>query len=131
MRNFKNIAVVLCVLTVGVLTMSGCLPLLVGAAAGAGGLAWANGDLEQNVNTSNERVHSAVIKALNSLKITVKSDQSDRLKSRVKAEFSDGEGVAVDTDALTEKATKIKVRVGLIGDKQKSEMILNAILKNL
>ena len=119
-----------CVLVTMVISQSGCF-FLVGAAAGVGGYVWVKGALEQNLNATAEQVHAATVKALNKLKLTTVSDQSDRLKSKVVAEFADGQNVNIDIDALTELTTKIRIRVGVLGDKAKSELILSKIKRYL
>ena len=111
-NRFKKI-VNFMVLTVFILSQSGCLPLMVGAAAGVGGYVWVRGAIEQNFDASAEKVHDATVKALKSLKLTISDDTYDRLKAKVVGEFADGEKVTIDINALTELTSKIKIRVGI------------------
>ena len=129
-KSFKQIIFSLC-LGLFALTQAGCFWLAVGAAAGAGGYAWVQGGLEQNLNASAEKVHDAVAHSLNKLGLSIIEDHHDKLKGKVVAEFSDGQNVTVEVNALTERTTKLKIRVGVLGDKAKSEMILNEVKKNL
>lgn len=130
LKILKNIGLLL-MLVVGVVVNCGCIALFVGAAAGAGGYAWAQGDLEKEFNTSAERLHKAVVSGLKHLDLPVKDDNHDRLSARVTTEFADGQAVAIHVSAITERSAKLKIRVGVFGSKQRSEMILTAIQKGL
>ncbi|MCB9772350.1 MAG: DUF3568 family protein [Candidatus Omnitrophica bacterium] len=114
-----------------VMSAAGCIPLVVGAAAGVGGYAWVQGELANDVSVSNEKLHRAVIRAVRDLKLAVYEDKSDRLSSKVFAKFADGTDVHINTVAKTERVATVKIRVGLLGDKEKSEMIFAAIQKRL
>jgi len=113
------------------MTMQGCVPLVIGAAAGAGGITFVKGKLEKNFDYSVEKVHKASLAAIKSLDLFVRSDELSRHLSVTKGEFDDGKGFNVTITALTERASKIVIRVGLLGDQAKSEMILEAIEKKL
>lgn len=119
------------VLSFSVFIHSGCVPLVVGAAAGAGGYIWLKGALEKEFAATAERTRTGVVRAFKELKLSILEDSGDRLQGRVVGEFSDGEKVAVYIDALTERTSKVQVRVGLLGDKPKSEIILAAIERNI
>ncbi len=129
-KLFKQIIFIAC-LGLFVITQTGCFALLVGAAAGAGGYAWVKGALEQNFNANVTQVHSAILRAMQELKLAVIEDNYDHLKGKVIAEMASGEKVTTDINAMTEKVTKVKIRVGIVGDRSKSDMILTAIKKNL
>ena len=120
------------VLLIGVtLTTQGCFPLLVGAAAGAGGVSYVKGITEKNVDYSVKKVHKATLKALKKLKYFISSDEESRHLAVVKAEFKDGKKFTVEIKALTERASKIIVKTGVLGSEEKSRMVLNAIEKKL
>ena len=110
---------------------SGCWALFVGAAAGVGGYAWANGAMTKDYSSSADEVHEAVVKGLKKLKLPVMNDVNDRLSAKVTSEFSDGKNVVINIDALTEKTSRLKIRVGPFGDKRASELILSSIEKYL
>ena len=128
---FKKVQPMICaVLLISlVLTTSGCFPLLVGAAAGAGGYAFVRGALVKQFDVSATDLHQAVVKAIKSLDLDIKYDKGDRLSAKVRSEFSDGKDVKVDVVAITEETSQVKIRVGVVGDKLRSEMILSAIEK--
>jgi len=113
-----------------VLTSSGCF-LLIGAAAGAGGYAYVRGALQKNVDSTVKKIHSSSLKALKGLDIFVTDDELNVHSAKVNGEYADGKRVIVDIEALTERSSKIKVRVGTWGDKDRSLVIIGAIEKQL
>lgn len=110
---------------------SGCVPLVIGAAAGVGGYAWVKGELVQEVSVSAEKLHRASSRAMRNLKLAVYEDKGDRLSAKIKAKFADDTDVNIAVEAKTERSATVKIRVGLLGDKEKSEMIFSAIKKRL
>ena len=123
-RNFLAMAPILMLLT-------GCIPLIIGVAAGAGGVAYVRGILEQNIDQDLSRSHEAVISAFKDLKISIKTDEVNKHNTKTVGKSEDKKDVTVALDALTEKATKVQIRVGLFGDEESSLKILNAIQKHL
>jgi trimethylamine:corrinoid methyltransferase-like protein len=113
------------------LATTGCIPLLVGAAAGAGGIAFVKGKLEQNIDEPVEKVHEASVAALKDLGLFVKSEELNPHESTITAEYETGQKVNIETEALTEYVSKISIRVGLMGDQEESRLILSAIEKKL
>lgn len=111
--------------------LQGCVPLLVGAAAGAGGVAYVQGILEKNVDAPVSKVYKASLSALRQMGYIIISDELDKHSAHIKSQFEDEKKINIDVSALTEKSSKIQVRVGVFGDETKSQMILNAILKKL
>lgn len=126
MRKMFLFMAVLLFLSVSVLSFSGCF-ILLGAAAGAGGYAYASGVLEKGYDIPMDQLQNATQQGFKDLKLVLESEDTDRLSAKYRATLADGNAVKVDLKALTEKTSKIRIRVGLIGDKAKSEMILNAI----
>jgi hypothetical protein len=110
---------------------SGCVGLVVGAAAGAGGVAWVKGVLIQNVDSPLDRVYSATGKALKSMDMTVGKENKMDDKATVHSVFPDGKKVTVELSKLTERSTQIRVRVGWFGDQDRSQGILTAIQRHL
>src|SRR3989338_1696309 len=113
-----------------VISQGGCVPLLIGAAAGAGTFAWINGDLEYNVDASVARAHRAALRGLKQLDLAVTQDHKDKHNAKLRSAYSDGKDVHVTIEALTERSSKIKIRVGVFGDQARSEAILTAIKKH-
>jgi hypothetical protein len=113
------------------LTAAGCIPLMVGAAAGVGGYAWVKGALVKDFDVPALELHKATISALKDLKVDITEDKSDRLSALVNGKFADGNKIVINIEAMTERTSRIKIRVGIIGDKDRSEMIYNAIKKRI
>ncbi len=130
LRNFR-FGILSFLICASVMTASGCVPILVGAAVGAGGYAWIQGELVNELNVSAERLHRAATRAMRDLKLAVMEDKGDRLSAKIKAKYSDGTDVIITINARTEKTSTLKVRVGLLGDKEKSEIISTAVQKRL
>ena len=114
-----------------VISTSGCFALLVGAAAGAGGMVWAKGKLEQEFNQPLDRVHKAGVSALKKLELPVVVDRKDKLTAKLESKFADGTNVWIDIESLTSKNTKVSVRVGALGDQMRSKEIMDMIEKYL
>ena len=123
--------ILLTCLTVTVATSSGCFALLLGAAAGAAGVVYVKGDLEKNFDEDMERLHKASVAALKSKDIFVISETVNLHDITILGEDEAGEKVNVMIKALTEKTSKVKVRVGVVGDEAKSLELMNAIEKKL
>ena len=129
-KNFKEIIFGIALLGL-VFSQSGCVALAVGAAAGAGTFAWINGDLEYNFDASVDKVHNASVKALRKLELSISQDVKDKHNAKLKSAYSDGKDVNISITALTERSSKIKIRVGVFGDQIRSESILHEIQKYL
>lgn len=129
-KRFQTV-LLLAVLSVSVVSFSGCFALLLGAAAGAGATAWANGDLEANLDVNVERAHSAAVKGLKRLELPVTTDLKDKHNAKVRSKYSDGKDVTVDIQAVTERTCRIKIRVGVFGDQARSEAIMTSIKRYL
>lgn len=130
--NKQFSAIGLAVMLLGaVLTTGGCVPLLIGAAAGAGGVAWIKGGLEQNFDKTVDQLHRASVAGLKDIKCVVRSDQVRKHLAKIEFEFDDGQKGTIHIKALTERSAELKIRVGVLGDETKSHIILNAILKHL
>jgi len=113
------------------LQLTGCFALFVGAAAGAGGIIWAKGKLQQDLNASLDRAHSAATASLKKLELPVIVDRKDKLSGKLESEYADGKHVWIDLDYVTKTMTKIEVRVGTLGDEQRSREILNEVMRRL
>ena len=111
--------------------LTGCFALLVGAAAGAGGIIWVKGKLEQDVNASMSKVHQASVTALKKLELPIISDKKDKMTAKIESEYSDGKHVWVDLNQISNTSTKISIRVGTLGDEVRSRQILEKILHYL
>jgi hypothetical protein len=129
-RKWKNFCCLL-VIVLTVPVVSGCVAFAVGAAAGAGGYAYVKGSLEKNYDHTVTEVHKAASKALRALDIQKTDSELNKHSSYIIGLLEEGKKVKVSVTALTERSSKLEIRVGLIGDKTVSRMILNSIEKHL
>lgn len=123
--------VVSALLIVSTVYLTGCFALFVGAAAGAGGVIWVTGKLQQDVNASVEKVHRAAIAALKKLELPVITDKKDTMTARIESQYVDGKHVWIDIDYTSQTSTKLSIRVGTLGDEVRSREILDQIKKRL
>jgi len=130
MKQFQKYHLnILCIFSL--MTTIGCIPLLIGAVAGVGGMTYIKGSLVHNVDHTVKQVNKASLEALKDLKLFITSDELNKRSSVIKAEYENGKNISVFIDALTERSSKITIRVSVFGDQVKSQTILNAILRNL
>ncbi len=114
----------------GIVSLSGCA-VLFGVAAGAGGVTWVKGKLVKVVNYPFEEVHPAAVRGLKDMNLPIIVDRSDALTGKVESKFSDGTNIWIDTKELTEHSTEVQIRVGVLGDHERSRAIMDEIEANL
>ena len=107
--------------------MQSCIPLVVGAAAGVGGYAYYSGALVKNLDYEVKEVDQAAAKALRDLGYSVTSDELNAHDAKIRANDPQNKKVLINIQALTERASRVEIRAGVFGDKEKSLAILNAI----
>ena len=110
--------------------LTGCAALLVGAAAGAGGVAYVQGELKVIESVPVDTAQRAAEKALQDLKLAVLKRQQDGLSGVIEARTSTDQKVTIKTKRISEKSTEVGIRVGVLGDEAKSRQILNRIQAN-
>jgi phage-related tail protein len=109
------------------LLLTGCAALLVGAAAGAGGVAYVQGELKVTESVSLAVAQRAAEKALTDLKLGIQKRQADGLSGVLEARTAGDQKITVKTKRIADKSTEIGIRVGVLGDEAKSRQILNRI----
>jgi hypothetical protein len=131
-RLFKSVALLCCLVVV----LSACSTkwLVLGgaaAAAGVGTYAYIRGDLKRNYEAPIDKAWEATVKAVEELKITIESKQHDAFGGTIKGKMADGKSLEINLKRLGETSTEIGIRIGIFGDRQKSEAIHDKILSNL
>ena len=114
--------------------ISGCAEAVlvgVGAVGGAGAALWYRGKMEENLDISFSKAHPATLAALKDLELPIKKDQKKGLKARIESQFPDGKYVWISVRAVTESSSKITIRVGVFGEKSRSQKIFEAIHQHL
>ena len=113
------------------LMMSGGCALLVGAGAGVGTYAYIDGKLKRSYGSPLPKVWEASLAAVKDLKLTTASQQSDAFNGVIKGEMADGKRFEITLKKISEKSTEVGVRIGVFGDRKKSEVIHEQIAKRL
>jgi len=109
----------------------GCIALLAGAAGGVGTANWLSGKLSQEVNGSFEKSVKAAKSALNSLKLEVTKETLKDNVAQVMGNYTDGRTIWIDIHRVSEKTSRVEVRVGATGDKEAARKILDKIIRYL
>lgn len=129
--NSPLLRVASCLLLSLVLTsQSGCVAVAVGSAA-AGTVAYVRGDLEATVDASYERSLRATKAGIERMRFNLVSERSDAVSGRFIARTALDKKVDVLVTKDAEKATKVRIRVGVFGDEQISLALLDAIKAGL
>jgi len=112
------------------LVLTGCA-LLVGAGAGAAGMAYVGSALEATVTADPPTVEQAVNAAFDSLQIGKISSRSTPLDAQIVGTMATRTDVVVNAKIWKEGGSRISIRVGAFGDKAVSRRIYDEILKHL
>jgi hypothetical protein len=128
----KPLVIILGLVTAGGF-FAGCAPALIagGAAAGAGTALYLEGDLETVLDASFEESWTATLAVLTEKGVTVVSREEKINSGHIKGRMEDGARLKVIIQGLTRKTTEISIRIGTIGDEQRSKEILRAIQARL
>ena len=128
--GFRKFVLNISVMVAAVFFLSGCSPILIGAAAGATGThIWTKGNLELMTQFSAGDLYFATRNALDGLDYLVERDRHDRFGASISGRTSTGRKILIKIYGKTEETSKLRVRVGIIGDRNESQMIINAILR--
>ena len=115
---------------------SGCAaPLLLvggaGVGAGAGGAIWYKGKLEGTVRGTIHEVRRATVDALKEHGLPILTGSRDGFVTKIESEISDGTQIWIKLSSVALSATKVSIRVGILGDQDKSSRIMETIKKKL
>ena len=112
---------------------SGCVAaaVVVGAAAGAATYAYVDGELKSTFDADLDRTWKAAQRAVTDLEFAVKDSAKDATSARLTARKADGREVSIKVERETDKATKVRVRVGTFGDEADSRLIMDSIKSHL
>jgi len=111
-------------------SLSGCI-LALGAAAGGTTALYVRGAAEKSYAHKIDKVGRAVVDALEDAQIVITSQRVGATTGKITGTAPDGKKVIVDLDATGEKVTRIKVRVGTLGDRERSEYLVARIDERL
>jgi uncharacterized lipoprotein len=104
-------------------SLSGCVALVAGAGAGAGTVAYIKGEHSQVHGAAYERVWAATQNALKQMNIRVAKSEKDALGGIIEARRADDTAVDIKVEPVGSDAARVKIRIGMFGDKAASEAI--------
>lgn len=113
--------------------LQGCAAVLIvgGITAGASTAAYIKGDLEVTLKEDINSVYQACLIALDELEINVIKQQKDQLSARIIGRDAMDKKITLKMNSTNEQLTKLSVRVGIFGNKEKSQIIYQKIKENL
>lgn len=118
---------------VATLFLQGCWLFLVGAgaAAGAGAVAYVEGELRSTEPVLIDEAYEASQQALRDLELPINESKVDALSGEVTSRTVDDKPIRITLKRTENNNTQIGIRVGAFGEEVKSRQILEAIRRNL
>ncbi len=119
----------LILLTTALLFLYGCAAawFAAGGLAALGGYKYIEGNLSRDYPLAYARAWDATNSALANLQISISKSMDEGAKGEIKAVRKDGKKVVVTLKDKGQGVTSITVRVGIFGDRSKSERIHDEI----
>jgi len=123
----------LCCALAAAVSCGGCSLLLVGAgaAAGAGTVAYLQGELKANLDAPLAKVLKAADATMKEMKLKVLERTEGVERGKIIANAPGDKRLEVRLEKLTPNATEVRIRVGVFGDEDLSREILEKIQKRL
>lgn len=106
--------------------LTGCVAVVAAGAAGTG-VAWYSGRLEANMDQNIETVFAASQKALNQLEFANISNKKTSVDAQLVSRTALDKKVEITLQKVTDRSTKVMIRVGVFGDETLSMSILDKI----
>ena len=115
------------------LLQCGCAAFLIGggAVAGAGGYAYASGELKSTQGAPLDKVWGATQVAMKDLGYTPSTEAKDAFKGQLIARTAENKKISLHFKRLSDNSTEIRIRVGVFGDEGLSRLILEKTEKEL
>jgi hypothetical protein len=113
-----------------VMLLGGCL-LGVGAMLGVGAYQWMEGTMAKDYPRTMEPTYHACVDACKNMKLDIKKESYSPMNSSITAKAPDGTNVYIDLIARPNNITTVKVRFGLMGNKDQSGYFHRNVMKNL
>lgn len=107
--------------------LCGCASTVVGSGGATATWTWYQARLEAVLAKPLPEVEKAAAAALEGLDFVAVDSVTDKLKGEVTARMADGTKVSVHLKSLDLEQTRVRVRVGTLGDKAVSEQVLRHI----
>ncbi|HEY0864322.1 MAG TPA: DUF3568 family protein [Lacunisphaera sp.] len=106
--------------------LTGCVAVVAAGAAGTG-VAWYRGQLEASLDHNIEAVFAASQKALNQLEFANISNKKSTVDAQLVSRTALDKKVEITLQKVTDRSTKVIIRVGVFGDETLSMSILDKI----
>lgn len=106
--------------------LTGCFAVVAAGAAGTG-VAWYRGQLEANLDHNIDAVFTAAQKALTQLEFANISNQKSSVDAQLVSRTALDKKVEIKLEKVTDRSTKVIIRVGVFGDETLSMSILDKI----
>jgi len=113
-------------LGISVAGLTGCVAVVAAGAAGTG-VAWFSGRLEANLDHNMDSVFAASQKALNQLEFANISNKKSSVDAQLVSRTALDKKVEITLQKVTDRSTKVMIRVGVFGDETLSMSILDKI----
>lgn len=124
----KLIRVVTFATVLATLTLTGgCAVLLVGAAIGAGTVAYVQGELRSADEVTFDRGWKAVLGAMDELQFKVTKTEKDAVSGEIDAKANGDKNVVIKLRREGDRVTEFRIRVGVFGDEGLSRLIQTKI----
>ncbi|HUG11846.1 MAG TPA: DUF3568 family protein [Opitutaceae bacterium] len=94
-------------------------------------VSWIRGALEVNLDSSVEDAGRAATTAVKNLKFMNVVSRVDVVSGEINAETAQGTDIDILIDKISERITRVSIRVGAFGDEAVSRLILDEMEKNL
>jgi hypothetical protein len=112
-------------------TTSGCVAVAVGAAAGAGTVAYQRGSLVSHESAGMDATWSACQGAIKRLEFEEEGATKDALEGTLEARSGNGRTITFKLRRISENSTELRIRVGMFGDEAMTRQIHEAVRKSL
>jgi hypothetical protein len=116
--------------TLLIITQPGCW-LAVGAAAGAGTVAYVSGDVEADLDATPDQVIEATKKAAGDLKLQTEYAHASAVDGRAELRSAADKKISIRVESRSPKTSHISIRVGTFGDDSLSNQVLTTIRDHL
>jgi len=118
------------VLGVSAAGLTGCVAVVAAGAAGSG-VAWYSGRVEANLDQNIDKVFAASQKALSRLEFANISNKKSAVDAQLVSRTALDKKVEITLQKVTDRSTKVMIRVGVFGDETLSMSILDKIKAEL
>ena len=118
------------ILGMGALLPAGCVAVVAAGAAG-GTVAYVRGALQATLDQPVEPVGAAATRAMGDLKFALVSSKVDAVSGEIIARTALDVKIAIVLKRLSDRSTRVDIRVGVFGDQAISQQVLEQIKKNL